>query len=114
MRVVQITYEPKCLVEFTKNDVELLERVSARHYDRVCVAASEQGGIIRGLVNRVECIEEKDEPSAVQELRSVDLDLLMKVIESCGWEHADKLRESLRAAFNQLQSEYTRLNERQA
>lgn len=117
MKFVKMVYSPRCLVSFTKEDVEVLLECSRRHYDGRCKAAGQVGGFLYGIKNHVEWggpeIDGPTEPSPV-ELTFDKLDTLAKITEPvvmhlCS-RQAFELYQTFMTLLRQLNEEYVRLN----
>lgn len=120
MKFVKMVYSPKCLVSFTKEDVEVLLECSRRHYDGRCKAAGQVGGFLYGIKNHVEWggpeIGGPTEPSPV-ELTWDKIDILAKITEPvvmhlCS-RQAFELHQAFMTLLRQLNEEYVRLNPRE-
>lgn len=49
MKLTRIVYVPEAVIEFTAEDLRLLNDLSARHYDHHCRSVSQLGGFLYGL-----------------------------------------------------------------
>lgn len=120
MKFVKMLYSPRCLVSFTKKDVEVLLECSRLHYDVRCKTAGQVGGFLYGIKNHVEWggpeIGGPTEPTPV-ELTFDKLDTLAKITEPvvmhlCSKE-AFELHQTFMTLLRQLNEEYGRLNPRE-
>lgn len=79
MKRTAFDYRAYVLLEFTREEAELLRECARAHYDGACQLAAEPGprGIINGMVNSAEFRDGVGEAH----LNGRDLDLLRKVVE---------------------------------
>jgi len=83
MKRTSYHYSIVTLAAYTKEDVDLLMVMSQRHYDSKCRQASQVGGIIYGMKNRLDFMldEEKELGQVEASFTTQDLDLLCKITE---------------------------------
>lgn len=99
------SYIVRAELVFTPEEVEILKRCSQAHYDFKCNSASQQGGLIYGLINVFALEEPEPEPRA---LDSQDLNLLLKVCEmapTLGLAEGVGLRMRLKVVFDRVQEQ---------
>jgi hypothetical protein len=114
VQLQRVTFVPKALMEFTEEEIGALFLASEAHYDGVCRQASQPGGILWGLRNRLA------DGKAEAELSWKDLDLFGKVAEQLDLTHRDKpalvarmrynSENSFSAILRKLNDEYDRIN----
>jgi hypothetical protein len=75
MKPLAWLYSPRVKVAFSETDIFALFLYSERHYDGLCRAQSQQGGILWGLRNRLE------NGFAVTYLKTDEADLIGKICE---------------------------------
>lgn len=116
MKLERITFNPVCDLTFTKEEVELLMRLSAMHYDAHCREVGKVGGFLFGMNNRY--VLEVPEVVALGDEMTLafrDIDTLCKILESAIYERpistgreglslelAEDLADGLRDCLNRL------------
>lgn len=83
MKFAKIIFTAEADISFTREEVELLMRLSASHYDGVCRQAGQVGGFLYGMNNRF--VVEVPEVVALGntvELSFREIDTLCKILES--------------------------------
>jgi len=83
MKLTAIVFKAECQMRLTKEEVDLLMKLSAMHYDAHCRAVSQEGGFLFGLRNSVEF---KSEPT----LKFREIDTLCKILEIAHYSPKDK------------------------
>lgn len=110
MKMNGIVYVPEATISFAAEEVEVLVQCSAAHYDHRCREASEVGGFLYGIRNRLmngtaDCC-----------LATYEVDLLCKVLEdppsTVDRSICRTLRQGLGEAFRELASAYNRVNDK--
>jgi hypothetical protein len=81
MKLLEIVMEPKAELEFSREELDALIRMSESHYDATCRAMSKQGGVLFGLRN---CLERGKAKSWA--LRFREIDLMCKLTEVAGYQ----------------------------
>jgi hypothetical protein len=114
MHLERVIFIPTALIQFTEEEISALFLASAAHYDGVCRQASQPGGVLWGLRNRLH------DGIAQAEISHRDLDLLGKVAEQLDLTHRDnpglvaRIRynseNSFSAILRKLNDEYDRIN----
>lgn len=83
MKLERIELTPLCEVSFTKEEVELMMKLSALHYDAHCREVGKVGGFLFGLNNRY-VLEVPEVVAAVGNTASLSfrqIDTLCKILE---------------------------------
>ncbi len=106
MKLEYITFTPSGELTFTKEEVELLMKLSASHYDAHCREVGKVGGFLFGLNNRY--VVEVPEVVALGNTVSLsfrEIDTLCKILEQLnfaphdaaelGWQLKDQLHDCL-------------------
>lgn len=114
MLLERVIFAPRALIEFTAEEISALFLASEAHYDGVCRQASQPGGVLWGLRNRL------TDGKARAELSHRDIDLLGKVAEQLDLTCRDKpalvarirynSENSFSAILRKLNDEYDRIN----
>lgn len=123
MKLNRFWYEPKAEIEFTRQDADLLMKLSAAHYDGMCEALSRKESVLHrpggftlyALRNKIEMCSGIAES---WEMTSREIDLLRKVLEIANYHwlepeegaRASAMFTELGRVFSQLQREYRGLN----
>ena len=71
-------FVPRAVLKFTKEEVDLMMKCSARHYDGHCKAVGRVGGFLYGIYNRYSW---SDDPEPEITLTFREIDTLAKVVE---------------------------------
>lgn len=102
MKLSCITFKAACQLTFTKEEVELLMKLSASHYDAHCREVGQVGGFLFGLNNRISILTDAvSEPT----LSFREINTLCKILEIHG-----RLEELAEDLAHDLQDCLTRLN----
>lgn len=112
MKQQEFHYKVEVVLEFTKDELDHLIRLSERHYDGKCKAASQQGGFLYGIRNRLNFQEEANRNSVQDTFNSYDLDTLVKIAEGEQFDRDGKIRlyDDLYESLMSVQREYEKAN----
>lgn len=106
MKTVKLIYEPKAMIEFTRQEVETLMVLAKAHYSGDCRSLAEQGGLLFGL-NNTFILSPRRKLTLSWALTFRDVDLLRKVCENYD---APKLWDGLTTALHAIEKAAERLN----
>ncbi len=76
MKLCEVIYEPKAVIEITLDELGMLECLADHHYDTTCRLSCKQGGFIYGMKNR-----EKINPGSTHILTNREVQILIKITE---------------------------------
>lgn len=107
MKLDYFFYRVQTEVIFTKADIDIAIRCSQRHYDAKCRAASEIGGFLYGMRNKVH-----DEESATHGFSWDELDTLQKIMEGAMDAEEATFYNVVRRIFAETRKESERVNAR--
>jgi hypothetical protein len=104
MKLKRIAFKPTASLEFSSEEIDLLVRCAAVHYDGVCKDTVKPGGIISGIRNWNETC-----PGRPHDLKWREIDTLAKVLEVGSYINegptAFHLSMALRKVMTQLNDE---------
>lgn len=100
MKLETIEFVPRCALEFDADEVRLLMRLSALHYDAHCREVGKVGGFLYGLNNRyVEVVPEVVALGNTVTLSFREIDTLCKILELGHMTRADEKKPDYEASL---------------
>ena len=115
MKTQSFFYRIETRVEFTKEEVDILTKCSAAHYDHKCQAAHQVGGVIYNMDTEVKWASEEGKNPSMQ-LTWQQVDLLAKITEmlSQSWQpyyqEAKKLHYFFAKTLNEMRERFEKAN----
>lgn len=104
---INITWSPVFWLDLTAEEVDLLMKLSARHYDGYCKSISQPGHFLYGWSNRVKWRDEAMQAGPLPHARPStcraspdDLTILMKIMECAPeWAELSRLQVAIASAL---------------
>jgi hypothetical protein len=101
-------YDVKAVLTFSKDEINALLKVSARHYDHTCrkIGRPGHGSFLWGMRMRMMI----HDTSVTLPLTFSEIDLLCKITEMCAY-HSEAVRKVVAPLWYQLHRELKAINE---